>query len=245
MATSEQTQSRSLQLCQLINDRRNDKAVDAEIRRLLNEGVDINIQDLERNKNSPLHLAAKKSDKICVKLLLSYKPNLQIRNGNGKTAIDVARGTEVRELLSSASFDVVRKKFIRTISFQKLSIERLKAEPAFKVLKITCCPNVQVVWEKISSDDFRSAITNLSHLFFIAIETQKKEIEPSVSTILNIKNPIVVQITSKLSKVTKIYHKEEYSEQLIETNCNSTISKEVSRKFILRISATFLRSFKR
>lgn len=118
-------ENRSLQLCQLINDRNTDNEVGAEIRKLLIEGVDIKIKDFNRNGNTPLHLAVQKCDTKCIRFLLKYKPDQQVTNAANETPIDLANCDEVRALLSAANVDSVDQKFVQSIEFQKLKAESL------------------------------------------------------------------------------------------------------------------------
>lgn len=131
-----------MRLCQLVYDRRVDNEVGFEIRRLLVEGVDINIQDLNRSGNTPLHLAVQNSDTKCVDVLLQYKPNLKIRNLKNKTPADLAENIEIREKLSATDFSEIRKGIVHEIEFKNLSIERIETlgrESTFKVLKLLNC----------------------------------------------------------------------------------------------------------
>lgn len=90
----------------------------------MTESVDINIQDLNRNNNTALYLATWQFDKKRVRLLNKYNPDLQIRNGSDRTSFDVAQ----------------RHKVV------KLGNRYYWRASEFKVLKITCCPRVQIVY---------------------------------------------------------------------------------------------------
>lgn len=88
------------------------------------------------------------------------------------------------------------------------------------MLKVTRCPSVHIVWEKLNQADLRRALNRSSHLFLIAIETQSK-IEKLSSRSVDTKRPINVQITSSVSNKPFICYKEENSKQINEVKFQS------------------------
>ncbi|XP_069101658.1 ankyrin-1-like isoform X2 [Argopecten irradians] len=71
------------------------------IKLLMDKGADINVQ-AEEGGNTPLHIAAWRNHLVTVKQILSYKPEYQKEDNDGKTARDIAEEngyTKIVELI--------------------------------------------------------------------------------------------------------------------------------------------------
>lgn len=77
--------------------------------RLLVQGADPNYIHHEKGGTMPLHVAAKFGQAAQVELLLVYGADINATDGNGNTAIDLAKQnqfTQIAERLTEASFEV-------------------------------------------------------------------------------------------------------------------------------------------
>jgi G protein-coupled receptor kinase interactor 2 len=77
--------------------------------RLLVQGADPNFVHEEKSSTMPLHVAAKFGQAAQVELLLVYGADINATDGNGNTAIDLAKQnnfTQISERLSEASYEV-------------------------------------------------------------------------------------------------------------------------------------------
>ena len=76
-----------------------------EVKRLIDEGVDISKRDTRGSmRSTPLMLAILEENIPIIKLLLQQKPDLGMTNYSGKTALDFAKlskSTEIRELIQN------------------------------------------------------------------------------------------------------------------------------------------------
>lgn len=136
----------------LISDRKIDKEAGSGIRKLFQSSTFLSLRPPRYyeidNKSQWQHAASCGNTEIrweLRKVIAEMKARLaenEIRHGNGETQFDTAWSDEVRELLTSARFDVVQKKFLRKIEFTLYNLffeilKFLEADPAFKVLKTT------------------------------------------------------------------------------------------------------------
>jgi G protein-coupled receptor kinase interacting protein 2 len=77
--------------------------------RLIVQGANCNYVHKEKNSTSPLHVAAKFGQSAQCELLLIYGANINATDGNGNTAIDLARQNQFAQLaerLVEASYEV-------------------------------------------------------------------------------------------------------------------------------------------
>lgn len=77
--------------------------------RLLVQGADPNFIHKEKGSTTPLHVAAKFGQAAQVELLLVYGADINASDGNGNTAIDLAKQnqfTQISERLAEASYEV-------------------------------------------------------------------------------------------------------------------------------------------
>lgn len=80
------------------------RAEDVELaRRVLDLGVDVNVARPKKQHATALMMAAGKGDPELVELLLAHGADPGVANHEGETALDLAKGKKVRELLREAA----------------------------------------------------------------------------------------------------------------------------------------------
>lgn len=210
-------------LCQLIGERNIYDEISEEIKELVDH-VDINYQTDQGN--TALHIAAGRKDLKCIEFLNQFGPNRNIKNKDGETpdAMLIKMITIGSHLLSSEVINqvetteyheltTIEEKFIREFSFKTFDVElseKLKNDPAFKVLKITNVPNIQDFLQKLDEDIFGATIDETSHLFMVVIIVDENFhlnlFETLSSFFTSIARPFIIQIGS-LKQKPIIYYK--------------------------------------
>jgi hypothetical protein len=100
----------------LINNRDVSSNVSIEIENLVDQGIDVNFRDSQRNYNTALHSAIERNDLKCVDFLLSLRPDLNIKNDSNETSENLFNNIKVRRkmmknLLVSHNYTIRNQEF--------------------------------------------------------------------------------------------------------------------------------------
>lgn len=124
----------------------------------------------------------------------------------------------MRRIFSGKEHDKIKPQFIYEFDFASLSkheVRKLQRDVTFKVLKLTNCPSVAEIWQKLTDDSYKEIFEKSSHLFFIAIETNESKLDGNFTgfhAVNTLKRPFIIQQTSASKKSTILYKKEDASE---------------------------------
>lgn len=88
-----------------------DLGKDEMLSALINAGADVNKKcQIERTGWTPLHSAIEENQVSCIKILLAANAQIDKKDNNGKTAIDIAKTAEIKKLLDPNYIEPIKDK---------------------------------------------------------------------------------------------------------------------------------------
>lgn len=153
-------------------------------------------------------MAVEKRDAGLVKLLLTFKSNLKLKNAEGLTPEQLARRKEykkIAQILSRSTIVSPHSRFVHNYdcdSLELADIMKVREDPTFKILFINNCKNVAAFCKKIVKWNLCKE-RETSHLFVIVIEISDdcedadQGIPPELNSIFSDNRPVIVQLMRK------------------------------------------------
>lgn len=180
------------------------------IKNLINNGANINFQNINCDNDTPLHTAVKSKNLCGATALLGFNPYTDIKNKNNKTSEDLAMANndEWQQLLAlhrnnfPEELIYINKACIGEVQgTQKLNNSRIQ------ILRILECDTTAKALQRMQSKDLKYHNKNC-FVFILKILNYQEPDENKLKKLMeSFKRPVIIQlINSKLEAKTGIYY---------------------------------------
>ncbi|WP_410542233.1 FxSxx-COOH system tetratricopeptide repeat protein [Wolbachia endosymbiont of Tetranychus urticae] len=82
---------------------------------LIQRGVNINFQDYNRSNDTPLHIAVRRQELKVIRLLIENKADINVKNGRGRTPLDIAMRNDKQDVVDILTQSRVKKEHVSSV----------------------------------------------------------------------------------------------------------------------------------